>query len=189
MTQPERKRVETSRTALTYAYNYHVAREALDHAEAAEEGQVYNVMAAMTFCAFTLESYLNHVGMMRVPNWENIELVINPKEKCKVVADALRATIENSRRPFQTFHKIFVFRNQIVHGKTFIKEEIKELFMLPGDRPELPGAYWETLCKFADAQRFVTDTEQMIIELHRHVDPDEHPLGTLATGGWSASEP
>lgn len=76
------------------------ANHALEHAEASEldreahrHGQTYDCMAAILFCAFTLESYFNYLGKEKFPSWDKVERKLGPKEKLPLLLDAIKLSV------------------------------------------------------------------------------------------------
>ena len=61
----------------TSVYTYAILREmAWNHYETAtehESGRNLHCMSAVVFSAFTLEGYLNHVGVLRIRHWDLLE--------------------------------------------------------------------------------------------------------------------
>jgi len=177
--------VQSSRTIYTYVYLYHGAHQAIEQAEASNEGSFYNCMSAIILCAFCIEAYLNHIGSETFVYWDSLER-LKPREKLDVLKGHFgRLSCDVSRRPFQSFTIIFKFRNLIAHGKTEIlsAEDIQEL--AEGERPKQSETEWEMLCTIVNAKRLLEDTKGMITEINKTLGRGDYPFGTFGHGSTS----
>jgi hypothetical protein len=58
--------IRGTRSFYTYAFLRGMAWNSYETAEEREDGRNLHCMSAVVFCAFTLEGYLNHIGLRRV---------------------------------------------------------------------------------------------------------------------------
>jgi hypothetical protein len=163
---------------------------ALQQAEnAANDGQkrYFNCLGAMLFSAFCLEAYLNFLGEKRILNWEipgdrgvKPERK-NPQEKLLLIASEIKYNIEKTSKPFLTFDEIFDFRDSLVHAKPY---HYKDEFLVSRPVPKQRKAEWEKKIEFHTAKRFVIDSGEMIIALHRAAGIKGNPFTKLASAEW-----
>lgn len=174
---------QQTRTVNTYTYLYHCAIQSLAEAKEKEEGSFYRIMTSLTFSAFTLEAFSNHVGEKLLDYWDNIER-ISPMDKQKVLHTHLKLKYDLSIRPLQTANNVFKFRNSIAHGKTeiisgeFFYKDYPEL--KPGE--ELVKTKWEEFVTTANAERALEDIVKIVEYLNEAAGLRKYPLHTFGGG-------
>jgi hypothetical protein len=99
------QRVKVSREVYTYRYTLKVAERMA--AQAKDHYEIDNSIAAIVFCAFTLEGYLNHAGEELIPRWNELFEGLKPKAKLMMIADRYGINIVFGAPPFQLFNSIF----------------------------------------------------------------------------------
>jgi hypothetical protein len=135
-------------------------------------------LTAATFCAFTLEGYLNWLGSEKVEHWNELER-ISPSQKLLVIASLLGIAIDRSRRPFSSFKGIFSFRNNfIAHGNA---DSVSTNFV-HGTEPIIPVPRFESECSIENVERWTGDTKLIVETLHKAVGYVESPFGRLTNG-------
>src|SRR5262245_32361662 len=89
-------------------------------AEAEEAGNFYTSMMSVVATPFFLEAYLNHIGAELFPYWEQIERKLAPLDKLTMITHKikLKPKPDMGKSPYQSFGKVFGFRNIMAHGKT-----------------------------------------------------------------------
>ena len=192
MCKKTEKRIVGSRTTNTFMHLKKASCLLLKEAEENPDGSYYKYMTSMLNSAFCLEAYLNHLGKnffkdKKLLIWEICEKKLRTQEKLKILAHAIDYQIDNSRRPFQTFQKIFKFRNSLVHGKTeetIVNKVQKVNAEEPRDK-QLPKPEWENMINKETAERFFEDATKMIEILHAQAGLPEIDLSTL--GKFSAT--
>jgi hypothetical protein len=122
-------------------------------------------MTSMLFCAFTLEAFLNHVGEKSLPYWEPLKKKLSPLEKLDVLSSTLSLKLDFGKRPFQTFGKVFKFRNLLVHAKTETLITEGDFILTDTESFSKPLTEWEELLSIEHARRFLDDTEQMVAQI------------------------
>lgn len=95
------------------------------------EGLGLDAMAGITMLAFTFEAYLNLVGELRVPGWEERAA---GKEKRKAVWKALGLTWDPNQRPTSTLLQLIQAREMMAHGKSV---KVKKEWVAQGTDGEL----------------------------------------------------
>jgi len=125
--------------------------------------------ASIIFTAFTIEAFLNHIGVETFSCWKDLER-LSPKEKMNVIADRLNVDINYGKRPWQIMKDLFQFRNDIAHGKSI---KVKSERILPleehseDDFNELfERTRWEKYCTEKNAVRAREDVEAIVNILH-----------------------
>jgi len=163
------------RTVPTYTRLRAVSWYAFQLAKANQNGRLNHLMTSMTFDAFTLEAYLNHIGSLRIRFWEPLKKKLSPRDKLDVIAVDLNFLPDFSRRPWQTFQSIFKLRDLLVHGQTETIAHEGEFSIEGGDFIPLPLTAWEEFMTLQKAERFLDDTKAMVIELANKAElpPDE----------------
>ena len=168
------KKVE--RTLPTYTRLRSVSWYTFHLAQKSAEGSLHNLMISMLFCAFTIEAFLNHLLEITFPAfWEPLKKRLRPRDKLHVLAAYFSIDPDFGHRPFQTFDKIFQFRNLLVHAKTEKLIAESEFILEDGDRFPEPLAKWEELLSVDNARRFLDDTKEIVtrIAVAAGINPDE----------------
>ena len=115
-----------------------------------------------------MEAYLNWLGDKVFPHWDYLER-LNPKEKLAIIADQLKVSVDNGRRPWQTVKPLFGFRNDIAHGKpeTVTTKSVGSIGGHLDQRLGHPArTEWENFCTRENAERAREDVEQILKQLH-----------------------
>jgi hypothetical protein len=169
-------------TTNTFCYMYMGAKHMLQLAGESEHGQLYNIISCITYCAFTLEAYFNHLGSERNSDWKKIERKIPKSEKYKLFCQALNIEYNLSNRPYKTMAEVFSYRDQMAHGKTTVEKIDKTI---DGDFDDLKsfdvGPDWKTYSTIEQARMAVSDTKDIIQELHTAAGFTNDPF--LSSGG------
>jgi len=113
-------------------------------------------MAAIVFCAFTLEAFLNQLGE-EASLWGPKDSV-GPAEKLRRIAEHRDITIDRSRRPFSSFNLIFRFRNQLAHARNEALDFEPNQRLHAAESPKEPSTWWERQCDLRTADRYYEDT-------------------------------
>jgi hypothetical protein len=179
-------RVEGTFTTITYVYCNIAAKMAFKRAAElkapASGGSLYFAMMAITFSAFTVEAFLNHLGQNRVPAWEYIERPLGPAEKLEVVRATLGLDVDKGKRPFQSLREMMQLRNALAHGKT----EPRGLDALA---VQAPSPAWEKTCHDLEkVRRIVEDSEGIVRNLHAQAGLHGEPFTSLGIGWVGFSE-
>ena len=174
-----RYRLKAVGTTNTYAYCRIAARDALAQAESAKSGAMYFCMMAGVFSAFTVEAFLNHLGRLKVRDWDTLERNKGPREKLEFLAASQNWQLPLGKRPFQTLRQMVFLRNSLAHGKT--ETVVKQLVMSrpPKEGDRWPEADWKKLCTVAVAKKMVEDAEAIVNDLSRRSGSPRDPLASL----------
>ncbi len=174
----EKVKKKVARTVVAYVDLYHAAKFSVERAENSDEPEFYNCLSALLFCAFCLESYLNHIGRAYFENWQKDLEKLSPHAKLRLIAvERMRAKPDFSRRPFQSFNQLFKFRNSLVHGKT---ETVSYVAMFDDvvSPAKKPLADWEKICDLKHAKRLFQDMKEIIQVLHSYTPiASRNPFG------------
>lgn len=133
---------EGTREVRTFADLAHGADVLIMKSEQEPSGSDYTTMSALLLTAFTFEAYLNHLGDKTIKFWKEVE-PINVTDKYRALCKHLNIEPDFSRRPYQTVHSLFKFRNAIAHGKSQILQETKEVSSRDDPYEHTPKAHWE----------------------------------------------
>ncbi len=136
---------------------------------------------------------MNHLLRFKYTgDWKAFEHKASPDEKLDEIAKLMDYEIDKGISPFQTFHPIFEFRNDLVHAKPI---KLEETFQYPIDKfleadelPPLPISRWEKSLTPEAAQRFFEDTKLMILSLYSHAELGEDPfMDTFSRTRWEGT--
>lgn len=184
----KQQRIKASSTTNTYVYCRVASRDALERAKAEPCGAFYFCMMAGVFAAFTVEGYLNHLGLTRVQDWATLERKLGPREKLLLLRQLLKLSVDESRRPFQTLHTMLQLRDALAHGKTekVTTDQVVKGQLSPEDH--WPDPKWKKLCTLAKAKQMVEDAEAIIRDLNSQTGSSLNPFGLLGSAWSGASE-
>ena len=134
----------------------------LENASKERDGYLYELMSCLVFAAFKHEAFLNHIGSLIIPFWDELERLPHRK-KLDVIAAQVGLTIDFGCRPFQTLSELFSARDEFAHGKPELLSD--NCVVETGTREELrrkkPLTKWETRCTVEFATRAYDDTEKI----------------------------
>lgn len=171
----DKVKMVTSRMVVPYVYLFKAAQFALERAESGKDNPFFDCMSTILFSAFSMEAYLNHIGRAYFLKWEENFECLKPKAKLGLISqERMRASVDFSCRPFQSFNELFNFRNKLAHGKTekvslVSHQEITEY-------PLQPFTKWEKLCTLETTKRLYDDTQKMIRILHFNTPDKKDPF-------------
>ena len=176
-------KVETN----TFAYMFIGANHMLALATKTKEGQLYNIISCITYCAFTLEAYFNHFGKLRNSDWDNIERKYSKLKKYTRFCKELSLANDLKEKPYLTMVEIFTFRDQIAHGKSTVNNINKEI-IIDLEEPNLfvaIGTDWHDYATIGNAINAVKDTKSIILELHQKGGYTNDPFNDTGKGIYS----
>ena len=166
----------------TYAYLYNGARHQKKIAEKEDEGQLYTIMCSYFSLAFCLEAYLNHVGKLRIKDWDKIERNLSQKKRLKRICSLASLNIDYKISPFITVKNLVSFRNCMAHGKS---ERIKDSFVVSGEKDQMNHKIepdWINFCKIKNLENAFQDIEELIKTIHKQVGLTGNPFNNLSGG-------
>jgi hypothetical protein len=148
-----------------YAFRYLLgaAQQAYIRANKKNEGRVakyddafMDYMVVVLFCALALEAYLNHIGPSIIKNWAPLKKKLSPREKLDVFLAERSRDVDFSKSPYQSFERVFQFRNAIAHAETEVVE------YQVNHRASPPQTKWQKYCTKAVAEKVLKDTVKII---------------------------
>ena len=176
-------RMRGRQTTITFVYMRTGARDMLERAEAAREGQVYALVASLIFSAFTLEAYFNHLGRLLHTDWEAVERGLPKLKKYTTFAKEAKVAYDLGARPYRTMVALFAFRDRMAHGRT-TTEDIDAVIDI--DAPRLPqlgaDAEWQAFATVDNAKIAIADVEHLIKELHAASGQSGNPFASAGGG-------
>jgi len=161
-----------------------MAWNAYETAEKHEDGRYPHCMSVVVFCAFTLEGYLNHIGVRRMRDWDILERKLSWREKLELIGRELKTTFNTDKKPFKSMAEAFAFRNRLAHGKSVIDEEFSGEHTL-GHHAEdsyLDPDWLKEYQSLEKAKAMLADMESALIQLQLAADLELEPLGLRAEG-------
>ncbi len=179
-------KVRKERDYRPHAEFYHAIGVHLAHVKEQQTGFFYSTLSAIVLSAFTVESYLNYVGPLVEPGWDDFDKS-SPLAKLRHVASVQKLTLDNSRRPMQTIIQLFKFRNRMAHPRSeSILEEFESTeedyrkYLYTEPRPK-----WFAFATESNARRCFEDVEQLIEMINASLAKPE--ISPLSSKGWSGS--
>jgi hypothetical protein len=159
--------VKRERKVNTFAELSHANHVLLENTAERREGWFYECMTAILMSAFKFEAYLNHLGEILFPYWNQMEQ-LSHKKKLNIICSHLGIENDNGKRPYQTLENLFGFRNKIAHGKSEYLDppDSVEVGNIEEIRRKMPLTKWEELCTIKFAKQTYEDTETIIEQLH-----------------------
>ena len=141
-----------------------VANNALKNAKSTDSNteKFFLHMTTMLFCSFTIEAYINHVGISKVNFWQKIKKNIGPEDKLEILSSIFNYPVKKNERPFKTLKTIVQFRNLMVHAQSEVITEITDRH-----NPIMPLSKWEKMITEENAEMFLKDTESMLRIIHK----------------------
>lgn len=181
-----KSKVKRERIFNTYAILADVALFHQDQGATKPEGSSYQFMTSLIFSAFTLEAYLNHVGMQLFKCWSYIERKLSPEQKLHLIAEKLEIEVDKGKRPFQTIIELMHYRNALAHGKpeTLSEEDIvqekkaREILFNPLE-PK-----WQEKCDHKNAKRAIEDVDEVLHLIHESAGLNDI---LFDSGSWSGT--
>jgi hypothetical protein len=101
---------------LTYVEHWHTANTLETNASVNLVGSYHQLLAAIVFRYFTLESFLNLVGEEQFKCWGDLERLPTNK-KLNLIAEKVGLTPDYGKMPWQIEPQLAGIRNKIAHGK------------------------------------------------------------------------
>ena len=182
------KIVSGETTTNTFCYMYIGAKHMLKLANESDHGKLYNIISCITYCAFTLVAYFNHLGSERNSEWNVVERKIPKSKKYELFCESLEVKYDLSKRPYKTMMEIFSYRDQMAHGKT-TKDYINE--SIEGDVNDLSsfsvGPDWKVYSTITNASIAVSDVREIIKELHKASGHSIDPFVSSGKGVYRIS--
>lgn len=176
--------VSSERSIHTYSYLHSAATCALEQAEETEEGSFYNCMSSIILSAFCIEAYLNYIGSVLLPYWDDeVKQGLSVHNKLKIICHHLNVVPDYSCRPFQSFKQIVKYRNLMAHATSEKISDKGTQMVCDGERVKYPKTWWEENTKIECAKLWVADTESIISIIYEAAGRDDiPPLGMLSMG-------
>jgi hypothetical protein len=157
-------------------------------AERTDEGQLYNLISCIIFCAFTLEAYFNHLGAIKYDDWIKEERSLSKLKKYTKFCKDLNVSYDFNVRPYSTLTEVFRFRDTMAHGKTSVDEIEKEMEIeLDKVNYFSAGAEWKEYATLANAKKALNDVHELIKELHQSENLGNDPFNTTGGGFFAIS--
>ena len=162
-----RATVKREREVNAFAELSHANWVLLENTEKQSEGWFYECMTAILMAAFKFEAYLNHLGAILFPYWDQMERLPH-RRKLNIICSHLRIDRATGERPYQTLTDLFRFRNAVVHGRSEYLDppESVEVGQIEELRRKKPLTCWEELCTVEFARQTYEDTEAIVEQMH-----------------------
>jgi len=124
-------RVNKELKLITYAEHWATAGCLLDRADREKRGSYHQYLACITFTAFTLEAFLNHIGEELFDSWRDDLEQDSVRGKIQIITDKVGLDVDYGVTPWQVVPELGAFRNKVAHGKN---ERLFEEIILPLDK-------------------------------------------------------
>jgi hypothetical protein len=181
-------RVNKDLKLISYAEHWHTAICLLDRAKNERKGSYHQHLACITFVAFTLEAFLNHIGEELFNSWEDLEQ-LNVRGKIYVIAEKLKLDIDYGSMPWQIVPELVAFRNKVAHGKN---ERLFEEVILPQDKydeylNESLKSNWQNTATLLGAEKFIKHVEDLCTKIWVTSGHNKATIFTLGIQSGSAT--
>jgi hypothetical protein len=177
----------------TFARIFQVAKWTLKQASEEEKGSTHNCLAALVFLAFTLEAYVNHMAVSRIPDWPSIERNLGQQRRLRLLLSKVGLDPSFEERPFRSVAELVEIRDQLAHGRTV---EIREETQDEGDINDgfTPAqANWEKAANPIAVKAYLEDVRTIVGMIHEAAGIPgrrcERSLAKLATAGGGIQAP
>ena len=180
-------RVNKELKLITYAEHWHTAGCLLDRADQEKRGSYHQYLACITFTAFTLEAFLNHIGEELFEDWRDDLEQISVKGKMRIISDKLGLKVDYGEAPWQVVPELVALRNKVAHGKN---ERLYEEVILPlNEYDEHLNVFlktdWQEAATTKNAKRFMKLVQELCLKIWTACGHDEVAL--FAHGSQSGS--
>ena len=181
-------RVNKDLKLIPYAEHWHTAISLLDRSKSEKKGSYHQHLACITFVAFTLEAFLNHIGEEQFCSWVDLEQ-LNVRGKINVIAEKLKINIDYGSMPWQIVPDLVAFRNKVAHGKN---ERLFEEVVLPQDKYDehlntFLKSDWQKTATQAGAEKFIKHVEALCIKIWEAAGHDKSTIFTTGIQSGKAS--
>ncbi len=173
---------------IPYAEHWHTANSLLDKARSEKKGSYHQYLACITFVAFTLEAFLNHIGEELFKSWVDLEQ-INVRGKIRIITDKLNINVDYGAMPWQIVPELVAFRNKVAHGKN---ERLFEEVILPRDKYDdylnkWLKSDWQKTATLEGSEKFVKHVEDLCVRIWAARGHNKATIFRLAGQTGSAS--
>ena len=171
---------------IPYAEHWHTANSLLDRARSEKKGSYHQHLACITFVAFTLEAFLNHIGEELFKSWVDLEQ-LNVRGKINIIAERLNIDIDYGVVLWQIVPELVAFRNKVAHGKN---ERLFEDVIVPQDKYDdhlnkWLKSDWQKTATLEGSEKFVKHVEDLCVKIW---EAGGHNRATIFTlGGQTGS--
>jgi len=108
----------------TYAENIKAAEHFLSMANKHDLGRRWNIIATITFCAFSIEAYLNHVGETTAGDeWVQWDKDTHPSPRNKLNR-LIPKELKFNHMQLSMFSEIFKLRDMVAHGRNILTKKV-----------------------------------------------------------------
>lgn len=155
----------------TFATYYKTAEFLFENAKKSEEGQFYNLISSISFCAFSIEAYINHQGLIEDKQWKEWDKNEHPtlKSKIKKLAKIIGFNIDLNDEVFSIITPLFKFRDIIVHGHTeLVAKKVKNPQNNSNGALLNLSSNIENFCSIKNAENILNKTKKIILEINKH---------------------
>ncbi len=166
---------------LSYVYTYKTAKECLRRAQEDKEGSFYLYLSCLTFCSFTVEAYLNHLGEAELSIWDSSDRMSLDEKIDKLRTRGIQ--IDKGSAIYQKLKLLYNFRNRIAHGKTksvdFVAENVRQISDMhePAERQFWGIEISEEVCASA-----LSYLEKFVMEIDKKAGGNGRPFSSLGGG-------
>ncbi|MFN9029615.1 MAG: hypothetical protein ACK54C_02215 [Betaproteobacteria bacterium] len=159
------------------------ARHALADAESERPGWLYDVLAAMTFSALTIEALCNSIGREVIHAWQRDSEACSPMTKVRILREQLGIPYDDTAAPWSDARALIRFRNDIAHAKPELIKNAET-----SSEPRVAPLGYKPLSKIekglaiGQARRAVTTAEAIKDALFDKLPVDE--TMSIVVDGW-----
>lgn len=173
-----------------HAEFFHATSVHLTHVKEQHPGFFYSLLSAFIMSAFTFEAYLNYVGPIVEPDWDDFDKA-SPLAKLRHVACVVGLPLDSSRRPLQNVLELFRFRNSMAHPRPcpVVQEYLSTPDEYQKDFYSEPRPKWMDFATEKNALQCHEDVGELIKMINAKLPtPDLSPLSAMPWSGSASSD-
>lgn len=162
----------------SYYYALRTAKESLNRAEDDVEGSFYLCLSCLTFCYFSIEAYLNHIGESEMNAWSEDER-IDFKEKLKRL-EGKGVRFDQGGSLYQRIKSLEELRNNVAHGRTkTVTYVAKNVENISEQHAIADESFWGMKIETATCRAMLQDVEEFLSILGNQISGSPfHSLGS-----------
>lgn len=139
----------------SYGYLYHASKWSVSRSDHPfPDSKKFEKISAVVLLGFTVEAFLNHVGALKIPEWETNERGFTAKKRLKIVLDAASISLNEGSRPWSTLKELREIRDMFAHARSETIDEYSLGHFMTDQMPADFTEWWARLRDFDLDQAF-----------------------------------
>ena len=161
----------------TFVYLYKSAAVSLKNSKLSSDGQFYNLLNSSVMLSFTVEAYVNHLGVLKgFPEWGEDSCRLTLWKKYKLLRVAVGLEGRSVEEAYPLVEKVIGFRNTMAHGRTKTHEinEVSDDMLWPSRTKILTG--WQKFLVLENVEAVFEAVTTLVKELHMAAGLGDRPF-------------